>query len=159
MRRVAVVSALALLAFAGAAVAAPTVDVTIGPKLEKKADKYGVREFDYLRKDLARTFARTPGLDGADVKLVIADATPNRPTFKQLGDRIGLSMWSFGVGGAKIEGTVTYPDGRVLPVQYSYYDQDIIQASWQGLTTWGTAQNAFDRAARKVARDAAVVTR
>lgn len=159
MRCAAFVTAIALTAFAGAAMAAPTVDVSIGPKLQKKADKYGVREFDYLRKDLQRSFARTPGLDGADVKVVISEATPNRPTFKQLGDAVGLSMQSIGIGGAKIEGTVTYPDGRVQPINYSYYDQDIIQASWQGLTTWGTAQRAFDLAARKVARDGAVVTR
>ena len=157
MRRVAVVSALALFAFAGAAVAAPTVDVTIGPKLEKKADKYGVREFDYLSRDLQRTFARAPELDGATVKLTIAEATPNRPTFKQLGDTVGLSMQSIGIGGAKIEGTVTYPDGRVTPVQYSYYDHDIREAV--GSTTWSAAQRAFDMAARKVVRDGAVVTR
>jgi hypothetical protein len=157
MRRVAVVSALALLAFAGAAVAAPTVDVAIGPKLEKKADKYGVREFDYLSKDLARSFSRAPELDGATVKLTIAEATPNRPTFKQLGDTIGLSMQSIGIGGAKIEGTVTYPDGRVQPVDYKYYDYDIYDAV--GSTTWTAAQRAFDMAARKVVRDGAVVTR
>jgi hypothetical protein len=157
MRRAAVLSALVLTAFAGAAVAAPTVDVSIGPNLQKKANKYGAREFDYLSRDLQHTFAHTPALDGAMVKLTISEATPNRPTFKQLGDRVGLSMQSIGIGGAKIEGTVTYPDGRVLPVKYSYYDHDIIEAI--GSTTWSTAQRAFDLAARKVARDGAVVTR
>ncbi len=157
MRRVAVVSALALFAFAGAAVAAPTVDVAIGPNLQKKADKYGVREFDYLSRDLQSSFARAPELDGATVKLTISEATPNRPTFKQLGDRIGLSMQSIGIGGARIEGTVTYPDGRVQPVEYRYYDHDIRDAV--GSTTWTAAQRAFDMAARKVARDGAVLTR
>ncbi len=157
MRRVAVVSALALFAFAGAAVAAPTVDVAIGPKLQKKADKYGVREFDYLSRDLQRSFARVPALDSATVKLTIAEATPNRPTFKQLGDTIGLSMQSIGIGGALIEGTVTYPDGRVQPVKYSWYDYAIRDAI--GSTTWTGAQRAFDMAARKVARDGAVLTR
>ena len=159
MRFAAIFSAAALTAFAGAAVAAPTVDVAIGPNLQKKANKYGAREFDYLRQDLARTFARTRGLDGAEVKLVIAEATPNRPTFKQLGDRVGLSMQSISIGGARIEGAVTYPDGRTVPVNYSYYDPDIVQAAWQGLTTWSTAQHAFDMAARKAARHGAVVTR
>jgi hypothetical protein len=157
MRRVAVVSALALFALAGAAVAAPTVDVTIGPNLEKKADKYGVREFDYLSRDLQRSFTRSPELDGATVKLVISEATPNRPTFKQLGDTVGLSMQSIGIGGARIEGTVTYPDGRVQPVRYSYYDHDIREAI--GSTTWTAAQRAFDMAARKTVRDGAVLTR
>lgn len=159
MRIAAILSAAVLSAVAGAAVAAPTVDVSIGSQLQKKADKYGVREFDYLSRDLQRSFARTPGLDGAMVKLVISDASPNRPTFKQLGDTVGLSMQSIGIGGAKVEGTVTYPDGRTLPVNYSYYDQDIIQASWQGLTTWSAAERAFDLAARKVARDGVAVTR
>ena len=157
MRYAAVFSARALAAFASAAVAAPSVDVAIGPTLQKKSNKYGARELDYLRRDLQRSFARTDGLDGASVKLVISDATPNRPTFKELGDRVGLSMWSIGVGGAKIEGAVTYPDGRVLPVRYSYYDPDIFWA--RGSTTWTAAQRAFDLAARKAARDGAVVTR
>lgn len=157
MRSVAVLSALVLTAFAGAAVAAPTVDVSIGPNLQKKADKYGVREFDYLSRDLQRSFASVPELDGATVKLTIAEATPNRPTFKQLGDTVGLSMQSIGVGGAKIEGTVTYPDGRVQPVSYRRYDFDIREAI--GSTTWTGAQRAFDMAARKVGRDAAVMTR
>lgn len=157
MRPAAVLSALILTAFAGGALAAPNVDVVIGPKLQKKADKYGVREFDYLSRDLQRTFVRTPGLDGATVKLTIAEATPNRPTFKQLGDRIGLSPQSIGIGGAVIEGSVTYPDGRVQPVKYSWYDYDIRDAL--GSTTWTGAQRAFDMAARKVARDGAVVTR
>lgn len=157
MRSAAVLSALLLTAFAGAAVAAPSVDVTIGPKLQKKADKYGVREFDYLSRDLQRSFARAPELDGATVKLTIAEATPNRPTFKQLGDTIGLSMQSIGIGGAKIEGTVTYPDGRVQPVSYSRYDFDIREAI--GSTTWTGAQRAFDMAARKVVRDGAVLSR
>jgi hypothetical protein len=52
---------------------------------------------------------------------------------------------------------VTYPDGRVQPVQYSYYDHDIREAV--GSTTWSAAQRAFDMAARKVARDGAVLTR
>jgi hypothetical protein len=161
MRFAAIFSAAAATAFAGAAVAAPTVDVSIGPNLQKKVSNYGAREFTELSQDLQRSVMRTagPALDGAKVNLVIAEASPNHPTFKQLGDRVGLSPRSISIGGAKVQGTVTYPDGRVLPVEYSYYDTDIIQSAHFGLTTWATAQRAFDLTARKVARDAAGVTR
>lgn len=148
--------AVAGAALAGAAVAAPTVNVTIGESLQKKADKYGERELSYLTTDLQRsiqtTAARRGGpMEGAQFNLVIADATPNRPTFEQLGDTPGLSMHSIGIGGAKIEGSVTYPDGRTVPVTYSWYNHSIYDAI--GSTTWTGAGRAFDMFAHKVARE------
>ncbi len=165
MRRITTFVALVLAgaAVAGAAAAAPTVDVSIGAGLQKKAKTYGEREFNYLSNDLQRSIenaaARSgdPALDGARFNLVIADAQPNRPTFKQLGDTIGLSPRSFGVGGATLEGSVTYPDGRVVPVSYRWYNHDITDA--RGSTTWTAASRAFDMFAYKVARDGAVATR
>jgi hypothetical protein len=155
--------ALAGAALAGAAAAAPTVDVTIGANLQKKAAKYGQRELTYLSQDLAKSVqsaARRNGgasLDGARFNLVISDAKPNHPTFEQLGDTIGLSPLSISIGGATLEGSVTYPDGRVVPVKYSWYDHDIREAL--GSTTWTGAQRAFDFFAYKVARDGTATTR
>ena len=155
--------AFAAAAVAGAACAAPTVDIAIGQGLQKKAHTYGQRELTYLSQDLAQSIQamakRTsdPALDGAKFNLVIADAQPNRPTFQQLGDTVGLSWLSIGIGGASIEGSVTYPDGRVLPVKYSWYDHDITEAI--GSNTWTAAERAFDMMAYKVARDGAVATR
>lgn len=154
---------LATGALAGGSLAAPAVDVSIGAGLQKKADKYGQRELTYLSQDLAKSVqsaARRPGgasLDGARFNLVIADAKPNHPTFEQLGDTVGLSSQSFGIGGATVEGTVTYPDGRVVPVKYSRYDHDITEAI--GSTTWTGAQRAFDLFAHKVARDGTATSR
>ena len=163
MRRTSAFAVLVLagVALAGAAAAAPTVDISIGPGLQKKAHKYGPRELTYLSNDLQHTVQamaqRHGALDGARFNLVIADAKPNRPTFQQLGDTIGLSMMSIGVGGATVEGSVTYRDGRVVPVKYSWYNHDITDA--RGSTTWTAAERAFDMFAYKVARDGATATR
>lgn len=152
----------AILAMAGAASAAPTVDIAIGKDLQKKSKTYGARELTYLSDDLQRSVQnaaarRGQSLDGAHLNLTIADATPNRPTFKQLGDTSGLSMRSISIGGATIEGSVTYPDGHTVPVKYSWYNPDIWDA--RGSTTWTGASRAFDLFALKVARDGATTTR
>ena len=92
------------------------VSVTIGPELQAKADKYGQRELDLLSSELKRDVTRaleragSAGPGGARLELVLADAKPNRPTYKQLSDHPGLSIESFGVGGARIEGRMVYPD-------------------------------------------------
>lgn len=148
--------AVAGAALAGAASAAPTVNIAIGEQLQKKADKYGERELSYLSTDLQRSIqtaaARRGGsMQDAQFNLVIADAAPNRPTFQQLGDTPGLSMQSIAVGGARIEGSVTYPDGRTVPVKYSWYNHSIYESI--GSTTWTGAGRAFDMFAHKVARE------
>jgi hypothetical protein len=154
-------------AMASAAAAAPlsapaTVSVAIAPKLEQKAIKtYGVREIDQLSSDLKRQVSReldrTGALAGGRVELTLVDVKPNRPTFKQLGDTPGLSMRSFGVGGAKIEGRTISADGTVKPVSYQWYETDIHQA-W-GRATWGDADYVFQHVARQIGRDAVVASR
>jgi hypothetical protein len=67
-----------------------------------------------------------------------------------MGDTPGLSMQSIGIGGATVEGSVTYPDGRVVPVKYSYYNHSIVEAV--GSTTWTGAGRAFDMFAHRIAR-------
>jgi hypothetical protein len=75
---------------------------------------------------------------------------PNRPTFKQLGDVPGLSMQSFGVGGAAIEGRIIAADGTETPIAYRWYETDIreIRAHW----VWTDAETTFDRFARRLAK-------
>ena len=82
---------------------------------------------------------------------------PNRPTFKQLGDKPGLSMQSFGVGGAAITGRIVAADGSEKPLSYHWYETDIRQASnnW----VWSDAEWTFDRFARKLARDGEIAQR
>ena len=91
----------ALLASAPALAAPAQVNVTVGPELQEKADKsLGQREVRDLARDLQasieKRLAKSGAFDGQRIELVLADARPNRPTFKQMGDRPGLSYQSFG---------------------------------------------------------------
>lgn len=129
------------------------VSIEIGPDLQAKADDYGEREFDILKEDLERAVARAlrgRGETGGRLELVIVDAIPNRPTIEQMTDRPGLSMESFGVGGAEVEARYTAPDGTVEVGRYGWFDNDIRNA--RATTTWTDANTAFDRFARKLAR-------
>ena len=155
MRRLPLVTAAFVLA-ASTAVAAPAaVTVSVGPELQQKAEtKYGVRDLDRLtaslQKEVEHSLAHTGRYADARVELTLVDAKPNRPTFKQLGDTPGLSMMSFGVGGARIEGRIVAADGAVTPVSYSWYETDIRDA--YGVTTWHDAEWTFDRFANRLAR-------
>lgn len=147
-------TAMALAAAVQAAPLGPVADinVTIGPALQDKADEYGQRDLDGLASDLrasvAKAISRDGGLapTGGTLDLVIADATPNRPTMRQMTLKPGLSYESFGIGGAKVTGVLTTTDGRKIPVSYHWYETDI---RWSvGAGTWTDAENAFDRFAR-----------
>jgi hypothetical protein len=163
MRTIAFVAATLLAGAAGVAAAAPaSVTVTISPELQAKAVKdYGVREVDRLaddlRKSVERQAAKAPAFDGARIVLELADAKPNRPTFKQLSDHPGLSFQSFSVGGAAIEGHAVLPGGRVAPLSYSYYETDIHYAHLAGV--WGDAQAAIDGFATRLRRGDLVASR
>jgi hypothetical protein len=153
--RIIALAAAALFAGASAAHAAPpVVTVTIGPELQEKTDTYGAREVAYLgeklRASVERSLGRTGALEDARVELVLLDAKPNRPTFEQLRDTPGLSMQSFGVGGAEIGGRIVAADGAVQPIAYRWYESDIRQAV--GLTTWSDAISAFHRVAAQLAK-------
>jgi hypothetical protein len=156
--RAALLSAALVLSLAAAtpALAAPAVakvEVSIGPDLAKQADTLGTREFDRLSTELKRSIQRKlpsrPG--GGTLALVIADAKPNRPTMQQLSQKPGLSMESFGVGGARITGAYVAPDGTRTPIDYSWYETDIRQARHN--TTWTDAETAFDRLAARLVKD------
>lgn len=154
--RILPLTVVALLASASTAFAAPAaVTVTVGPKLQKTFETtYGLREAETLTRELRETveasLAKRPVYDGARVDLVLTDVKPNRPTFKQLGDKPGLSFESFGIGGAAIEGQVTSADGTVTPVSYSWFESDIRQS--YGTWTWSDATWTFNRFAGKLAR-------
>ena len=153
--RLIALSAAALLMSATAALAAPaTVSIAIAPDLQKAFHKtYGEREAQLLTGDLAasirKALARTGAHDGDRIELTLIDVRPNRPTFKQLGDTPGLSMQSFGIGGAAIEGRIVAADGTETPIAYRWYETDIREsyAHW----VWTDAEFAFDRFARKLA--------
>ena len=149
--RLAALTFAAALGLAGAAAAqVPAVSVTIGPKLQDKAETFGQRELDYLARDLQRSVESRVGTQPGRYELVIVDARPNRPTFEQLGDRPGLSPLSYGVGGAAVEGAYVAPDGSRTPIRYRWYESDITWA--RHASTWADAEIAFDRLGNRLAR-------
>jgi hypothetical protein len=158
MRITLTVIAAALLAGGVATVAQAkpaAVSVQIAPELQAKAEKlYGVRDVHVLasalRTDVERQLTRTGAYQDASVELVLADAVPNRPTMKQMGDRPGLSYRSFGTGGARIEGRIVGPDGRVTPVHFQYYSATLHDVMTP--TTWGDADWTLRRFAYELGR-------
>jgi hypothetical protein len=147
---------LAQTVLATPALAAPAVaevKVSIGPDLAKKAETIGTREFDLLTTDLKRSIERklSPRPGGGTLALVIEDAKPNRPTAQQMSRTPGLSMESFGVGGARISGVYVAPGGARTPIDYSWYESDIRQARYGA--TWSDAETAFDKLAVRLSKD------
>lgn len=139
------------------------VSVAIGPALQAKAHDYGERELSFLANDLrqsvetrlARVGAMSPA--GGRLELVIADAKPNRPTMAQMSHKPGLSMQSFGIGGATVDGAYVSPDGARTPVHYRWYEHDIRWAPYQ--STWGDAQDVFDHVGDQLVRGDAYALR
>jgi hypothetical protein len=138
------------------ALASPAqVQVVIGPKLQLEAERtLGKGDVDRLARDLerqvARELERTGVLSGARLELTLVDAKPTRPTFKQLGDKPGLSTRSFGLGGASIEGRAIAVDGAITPIAYKWYETDIRFAPYG--VTWSDANTAFGKFAHRLAR-------
>ena len=135
------------------------VTVSVDPELVSEGVKtYGAKEINdlavYLKqtveKDLtAKGRFKASEADGAVLQLVLVNAKPNRPTFKQMSDRPGLSMQSFSVGGAEIRGEQINTDASRVKLGYSWFETDIAQA--QILSTWSDAEQAIHRFARRVA--------
>lgn len=150
MRRIALVLGLSLTTLSGAmasaalAQSAPAVTVGVGPMLQDKTRSYGERDVEDLRKDLGDEMSRALGKNPAApvrLDLVIEDAVPNRPTFKQMGQQPSLSLRSIGVGGARISGTATFADGSTRPIRYQWYETDI--TSERAANTWSDADRSF----------------
>ena len=144
------VAAAALLAAPGAL--ATEFAVTYSPEFQEKLQEdYGLREGEYLaghiEDDLMREF-KAAGLEVDHVDVTIVKAVPNKPTFKQLGDKPGLDYGaSIGIGGMKLTATAYDADGgKMGELTYDWFETDIRNA---GLTTWYDAKKASDRFARK----------
>ena len=135
------------------------VTVTLDPKFVAGGVKtYGAKEVgdlaDYLKKTVEKDLTakgrfKAEAAGGSALQLVLVDAKPNRPTFKQMTDRPGLSMQSFGIGGAEIRGEQINADGSRVKLGYSWYESDI---RWvQSVGTWSDAEQAIRGFARRVA--------
>jgi hypothetical protein len=148
--------AMGLVLASSSSLAAPArIQVSVSPKLQAEAVKsLGTADIDRLARHLeqrvAQELARTGVLDGASVELTLVAAVPTRPTFRQLSHKPGLSMQSFGLGGATIEGRAVAVDGTITPISYAWYESDIEQAPYR--VTWSDADTAVERFAHRLAR-------
>ena len=119
---------------------------------------FGQKDLDRLTKRLKSKMEARLEKNGITVSdnattvlhLMITDARPNRPTFKQMSKSPSLSNRSFGVGGAKFEGTLTNASGEQGSVSYRWFETDIRDAQYGGI--WTDANRAIDRFARKTAK-------
>ncbi|MDQ8027827.1 MAG: hypothetical protein REJ23_03805, partial [Brevundimonas sp.] len=131
MRKLAFILPFAAAAVvAGAAAAQPSVNVTLGDKLQDKTEELGAREVqeqaDRLAELVSRALADDASLSGARIDLVLTELKPNRPTFQQAFDQPGLdTMRSISIGGAAIEGQITRADGTVQPVRYRWFSNNL----------------------------------
>ena len=153
MRRLFSAAAL-LLALTGATTANADplqVNVTYGEKALKKLEKtYGVREKAVIQEMVERSLRESLGERVARVDVVVHDLTANRPTFKELGDKPGLSMQSFGIGGADVSGKAFDTAGNVIG-QASYdWTGDIIWADTAWI--WSDTDRTLSVFARKLAQ-------
>jgi len=157
----AIAAALAVSAQAAPA-AISTINIDIGADLAGKTETVDARDLDFLkaelRDSLERELGRSGGLatGGAVLNLVIDDATPNRPTMRQMSRTPGLSYQSRGIGGATLSGTLVTAEGA-FPVSYRWYESDFRNTIAAG--TWSDAETSFDRFARKVARGDALAAK
>jgi hypothetical protein len=151
--RYALVAAAAL--FAAPVALATEVTVAYSQDFEEALESdYGVKEGTYLassiEEDLMREFAAA-GIEVGRVVVTIERAVPNKPTFKQLGDKPGLDYGnSISIGGMKLSATAFDPNGGEMGnLTYDWFETDIRLA---GLTTWHDAKRASDKFARKFAK-------
>ncbi len=131
----------------------PAVNVTIGPDLQRQVEKLGDREVNEqiaaLQAEVADALAKR--YPGATANLVLVDLKPNRPTFEQIRQTPGLDpIRSVSIGGAAIKGEIVTADGQAIPVQFSYFS-DNIRDVW-GYSVWRDADRAFERFGDQIER-------
>jgi len=121
---------------------------------------YGQKDLDRLTERLQRkveTRFTKKGIDISDsapttLRLVITDAKPNRPTFKQLSKETSLSAFSRSLGGAEIDGTLIGPGGQDIgTVSYKYFETDFFRRTG-GVGIWSDAHIAIDRFSRRLTK-------
>lgn len=133
--------------------------VDASPAVQNQKKKYDSADVDMLKADLQKkveTALRDRGVwaaNGGDTLLLtITSLTPNRPTMAQMRATPGLSMRSFGLGGAALQGELLSPSGADLgKVQYSWSEtwiENVIAAS-----TWYDARRAFSQFADYIAEE------
>ena len=119
----------------------------------------GDRDLDLLKKRLQSKIEKRFSKKGIAIsenastilRVTLADAKPNRPTFEQQSRDVSLSFQSIALGGAEIESELVTRDGRSLGnINYRWYENDIRDASFG--STWSDTYRAFDRYANRAAK-------
>ncbi len=119
----------------------------------------GDRDLDLLKKRLQSKIEKRFSKKGIAIsenastilRVTLADAKPNRPTFEQKSRDVSLSFQSIALGGAEIESELVTRDGRSLGnINYRWYENDIRDASFG--STWSDTYRAFDRYASRAAK-------
>jgi len=122
---------------------------------------YGERDLDRLTERLEKKLERRLNKQGIQVdseastilKVTLVDAKNNRPTLEQLSKQTSLSFQSFGTGGAELSGELVNAGGTSLgTMSYAWYENSIRDAAYTA-GTWTDAHRAFDRFAKKAAKD------
>ncbi len=154
MRKLAFFAPLAAtLAVAAMAQAQPRVTVTVGPHLERQVEELGQREVNDQIGRLQTTVeqALQQRYPGATAELVLTDLKPNRPTREQIRATPGLDpIRSISIGGAAIKGQIVTADGQRLPVDYSYFSDNLRDV--RGYGVWRDADRAFERLGDRIER-------
>ncbi|WP_395942578.1 hypothetical protein [Brevundimonas sp.] len=131
----------------------PTVNVTVGPELQRQVEKLGDREVNEqiagLQAEVGKALEQR--YPGATANLVLVDLKPNRPTIEQVRTTPGLDpIRSVSIGGAAIKGEIITADGQTKPVEFSYFSPNIRDV-W-GYSVWRDADRAFERFGDQIER-------
>lgn len=131
----------------------PTVNVTVGPELQRQVEKLGDREVNEqiagLQAQVGKALAQR--YPGATANLILVDLKPNRPTFEQVRRTPGLDpINSISIGGAAIKGEIITADGQTTPIDYSYFSPSLADV-W-GYSVWRDADRAFERFGNQIER-------
>ncbi len=104
-----------------------------------------------LAKDLAKRGITLSETAPVILRVTLEDASPNRPTFTQLGKEPGLSYSSFGTGGAEMKAELVSAGGQSMgTMSYRYFEHDIRDSLHSG--TWSDARRSMRRFAKKAAK-------
>lgn len=153
--------ALAFLTQAAAAQTVSLQSITVSDSAQAAfTSTYGETEAETLKQDLRERLVKA----FADQGITLTDATapvvlnvtvqrvkPNRPTWRQMRDTLGLDFArSFGVGGAEITGVLSSTDGSTsVPIKRTWFDSDIDQSATK--STWHDARRVFRQFATQAA--------
>lgn len=106
---------------------------------------------DELTRDLEKRGVAVDADASTLLRVVLVDAQPNRPTYAQLAQQPGLSLQSFGRGGASFEGELIGAGGESLGTfTYGYYDE--LDVFLQSAGIWTDADRAVERVSDRLAR-------